>query len=121
MAGSTAPDNGHIAVARNGSRYGLAAIAAAETGDKGMGNGSVLEIKRKGVVENARRTGGSGGPTFCAASFVVPGVIELAAQTLRRYRYPHAHRIPTICLALGPHRCSDHKSSPVLDSFERYL
>ena len=112
MAGSTAPDNGHIAVARNGSRYGLAAIAAAETGDKGMGNGSVLEIKRKGVVENARRTGGSGGPTFCAASFVEPGVIELAAQPLRRYRYPNAHRIPTICLALGPHRCSDHKPSP---------
>ena len=114
MAGSTAPDNGHIAVARNGSRYGLAAIAAAETGDKGMGNGSVLEIKRKGVVENARRTGGTGGPTFCAASFVEPGVhyLELAAQPLRRYRYPHAHRILTLCLALGPHRCSDHKPSP---------
>jgi hypothetical protein len=109
MSGRASPGRARIAAERMGSRYGLDPITTAETGDKGKG--SVLEIKRKGVVENARRTGGRGGPTFCPASFVEPGVhdLEPAAQPLRRHRYPKAH-------ADTAARIKSHLN--VLDSFE---
>jgi hypothetical protein len=106
MGGPASPHRARIAAARKGSRYGLDPEAAAEADDKGVSKGGILEIEREGIVDDARRPGGRACPTFGAASLAQPGMddLELAAKPFRRHRNPHAHRIPPLRLALGPHR-----------------
>src|SRR5271167_4311536 len=103
----------HVVADREGARKSLDPVAAAETSNKGMGKGGILEIEREDVVDDARRSRGCGCPTFGAASLVEPGMhdIELAAKPFRRNRNPQAHRIPPLRLALSPHRRSCHTRS----------
>ena len=52
MSSRASPIGAHIAAERKGPRYCLDPTAAAETGDKGMGKGGILEIEREGVVDD---------------------------------------------------------------------
>jgi hypothetical protein len=66
----------------------------APPGDEGVGKGSVREIDRNGVVQNAAGAGGRDGPTLGAAILVQP-VRDLGVpltETARRNTNPDAHR-----------------------------
>jgi hypothetical protein len=113
MNGGATPRWLCVAADGKGTRDRFDAVAAAEPGDEGMSEGSILEIEGKGIVDDTPRPGGRGCPPFGAASLVEPGMhdLELATQPFRRHRNPHTHRIPPLRLALGPYRRSDHASS----------
>jgi hypothetical protein len=103
MGGPASRHRARFAAARKVSGYGLDPEAAAGADDKGVSKGGILEIEREGIVDDARRPGGRGCPTFGAASLVEPGMddLELAARPFRRHRNPHAHWIPPRRLALA--------------------
>jgi hypothetical protein len=109
MNGGTAPRWLYVAADGKGTRDRCSAVAAAEPGDEGMSEGSILEIEGKRIVDDTPRPGGRGRPPFGAASLVEPGMhdLELATEPFRRHRNPHTHRIPPLRLALGPYRRSD--------------
>jgi hypothetical protein len=124
MNGGAAPRWLCVAADGKGTRDRFDAVAAAEPGDEGMSEGSILEIEGKGIVGDTRRPGRRGRPPFGAASLVEPGMhdLDLATQPFRRHRNPHTHRIPPLRLALGPYRRSDHASSPLVHvSFARII
>jgi hypothetical protein len=80
MGGHAAPRRQRIATNGEGTLNRLDPIAAAETGDKGMGEGGILEIEREGIVDDARRPRGCDCPPFGAASLVEPGMDDLELE-----------------------------------------
>jgi hypothetical protein len=102
MAWGVVPRRRHIVSEGECARDRLDPIAAAEAGNKCMGEGGICEIKRERIIDDAGEPGGSHGPAFGPAGLVEPSMddLELAPKPLRWHRDPHPYWKLPLGLAL---------------------